>query len=610
MSGERRKPLVVGNGRRIRSYSPRSAGELTKKEDHFITYINKTKDNKVMVHIKGVKMMDAYISCFRDKEKGIRGDDKAFLNKAIWKAASCSARSGGCGLRACVGGTAMARYRDSREEETRRGLGLWPCGRRRGNAEGPRLRRPTVGLGRKPVNKPFVPVFRPILLESKCAAVVELPPFSLSTVFTTTAPPSPSVCAATPPPGRGDVMSSTGRHRRGEGRASLVSLLPAPAAHVTLRLHLVPPTSPAAVASLSLQAARVSEIPAGSTAARNLSWTLSAAGASLRTVRDHSWQAAGGDDASSVFLIIVLSLVIMASIQVLGSAEGHKTAVPAIFVFGDGMLDVGNNNYLPSDAPQADYPYYGIDFPGSEPTGRFSNGYNMADFIATIPFKYQVKNFNDTVSQMEANLGHQKLSKLLAKSLFLISIGNMDLSVNIWRVLRYSRKPSPFNIPNTLSSYKAIIMQLYGLGARKFGIINIQPLGCQPWVRQNLENNVNCNDSMNSLAREFNDGLKPLFSNLSSQLSGLSYSIADFYAFSNATFMNPRAYGFVNIKSTCCIPPCTPEHEPPCQNRKQYWFWDLSYTTERAAKLAASAFYDGPARFTAPVNFKRLIKMK
>lgn len=81
------------------------------------------------------------------------------------------------------------------------------------------------------------------------------------------------------------------------------------------------------------------------------------------------------------FRIIVLSLVIIASFQVLGSAEGHKTAVPAIFVFGDGMLDVGNNNYLPSNAPQADYPYYGIDFPGSEPTGRFSNGYNMADFI-------------------------------------------------------------------------------------------------------------------------------------------------------------------------------------------------------------------------------------
>uniref|UniRef100_A0A0E0NDB3 Ubiquitin-like protease family profile domain-containing protein n=1 Tax=Oryza rufipogon TaxID=4529 RepID=A0A0E0NDB3_ORYRU len=70
MAGERRKPLVVRDGRRIRSYSPRSAGgmgprphpllfakiQLTKKEDPFITYFNKTKDNKVMVHIEEVKV--------------------------------------------------------------------------------------------------------------------------------------------------------------------------------------------------------------------------------------------------------------------------------------------------------------------------------------------------------------------------------------------------------------------------------------------------------------------------------------------------------------------------------------------------------------------------
>ena len=30
--------------------------ELTKKEDPFITYINKTKDNEVMVHIEEVKV--------------------------------------------------------------------------------------------------------------------------------------------------------------------------------------------------------------------------------------------------------------------------------------------------------------------------------------------------------------------------------------------------------------------------------------------------------------------------------------------------------------------------------------------------------------------------
>ena len=59
-----------------------------------------------------------------------------------------------------------------------------------------------------------------------------------------------------------------------------------------------------------------------------------------------------------------------------------------MFVFGDGSLDVGNNNYIEpnevGDPWRANHSYYGIDFPKSEPTGRFSNGFNMADFIGML----------------------------------------------------------------------------------------------------------------------------------------------------------------------------------------------------------------------------------
>jgi hypothetical protein len=57
--------------------------------------------------------------------------------------------------------------------------------------------------------------------------------------------------------------------------------------------------------------------------------------------------------------------------------------VPALFVLGDSTLDVGNNNHLPGkDVPRANVPFYGVDFPGGpKATGRFSNGYNIADFI-------------------------------------------------------------------------------------------------------------------------------------------------------------------------------------------------------------------------------------
>ena len=70
------------------------------------------------------------------------------------------------------------------------------------------------------------------------------------------------------------------------------------------------------------------------------------------------------------------------------SAEQPAAAPPpAIFVFGDGALDVGNNNDLTGgeigDPDRANYPYYGIDYPGGQATGRFSNGYNIADFIGT-----------------------------------------------------------------------------------------------------------------------------------------------------------------------------------------------------------------------------------
>lgn len=43
--------------------------------------------------------------------------------------------------------------------------------------------------------------------------------------------------------------------------------------------------------------------------------------------------------------------------------------VPSIYVFGDSIVDVSNNNFLPPPAPRAHSPY-GIDSPGI--TGRFA----------------------------------------------------------------------------------------------------------------------------------------------------------------------------------------------------------------------------------------------
>lgn len=67
-----------------------------------------------------------------------------------------------------------------------------------------------------------------------------------------------------------------------------------------------------------------------------------------------------------------------------GVAVSRKEMVPAMFIFGDSLIDNGNNNNLASFAKANYYPY-GIDFNGG-PTGRFSNGYTMVDEIGLLLF--------------------------------------------------------------------------------------------------------------------------------------------------------------------------------------------------------------------------------
>ncbi len=75
---------------------------------------------------------------------------------------------------------------------------------------------------------------------------------------------------------------------------------------------------------------------------------------------------------------VLVACVIVASfveVQVVDAIQ----SVPGYFVLGDSTLDVGENNYLPN-AYHANFPPYGETF-FHRPTGRFSNGRNMGDFI-------------------------------------------------------------------------------------------------------------------------------------------------------------------------------------------------------------------------------------
>ena len=74
--------------------------------------------------------------------------------------------------------------------------------------------------------------------------------------------------------------------------------------------------------------------------------------------------------------------MIMTHLDSSQSADDDPLA-PALYVFGDSMVDNGNNNVLPT-VIKANYHPYSVKFAGQVPLGRFTDGKTAADFIGML----------------------------------------------------------------------------------------------------------------------------------------------------------------------------------------------------------------------------------
>lgn len=86
-----------------------------------------------------------------------------------------------------------------------------------------------------------------------------------------------------------------------------------------------------------------------------------------------------------------------ALVLVIAAHEAEAAAATprrAFFVFGDSLVDSGNNNFLATSA-RGDFPPYGINYPTHRPTGRFSDGLNLPDLICETFFFFTKRNIFD-----------------------------------------------------------------------------------------------------------------------------------------------------------------------------------------------------------------------
>lgn len=81
----------------------------------------------------------------------------------------------------------------------------------------------------------------------------------------------------------------------------------------------------------------------------------------------------------AVFVVVVFHIPAANGLLKLPPNE----TIPAVIVFGDSIMDTGNNNNLKT-LVKCNFPPYGQDFKGQKPTGRFGNGMVPSDFIGSL----------------------------------------------------------------------------------------------------------------------------------------------------------------------------------------------------------------------------------
>lgn len=346
---------------------------------------------------------------------------------------------------------------------------------------------------------------------------------------------------------------------------------------------------------------------------------------------------------------------------VLSEWEMAAAAPPAAgYVFGDSLVDVGNNNFLAISVAKANFPHNGVDFPTGKPTGRFSNGKNAADFIAekvglptsppylspgtknnvsafltgvsfasggagifngtdqvfgqSIPLSKQVGNYISVYGALVERLGSSATHTHLSKSLFTIVVGSNDIFDYFGSSdLRKKNTPQQY-VDLMVIKLKEQLKRLYDYGGRKFLVAGLGVIGCIPAQRVKIPTHE-CNEEVNHWCIQYNERLRSMLQELKSQLHDINYSYFNTYNILNNIIQKSSTFGFNEVNSACCglgelraKVPCIPISKF-CSNRKNHVFWDLYHPTEAASRILVDTIFISSSQDIFPMNLQQLINI-
>ncbi|KAL1829615.1 hypothetical protein ACET3Z_008027 [Daucus carota] len=335
--------------------------------------------------------------------------------------------------------------------------------------------------------------------------------------------------------------------------------------------------------------------------------------------------------------------------------------VPCYFIFGDSLVDNGNNNQITSLA-KANYRPYGIDYPQG-PTGRFSNGLTTVDVIAELlgfsnpipPYSQargrailggvnyasaaagirdetgqqlgqrismsgQVNNYKNTISQVVNILGDENTAaNYLSKCIYSVGLGSNDYLNNYFmpNIYSTSRRYTPDQYADVLiQQYRAQLVDLYNYGARKFVLNGVGQIGCSPNALSQSPDGRTCVQRINSANQLFNNRLRSLVDDLNRNQRDSKFIYINAYGIFQDLVTRPANFGFRVTTAGCCGVgrnngqiTCLP-FQNPCRNRNEYVFWDAFHPTEAANIVLGRRSYAAESGSDAyPFDIRRLAQL-
>ncbi|CAK7326588.1 unnamed protein product [Dovyalis caffra] len=339
----------------------------------------------------------------------------------------------------------------------------------------------------------------------------------------------------------------------------------------------------------------------------------------------------------------------------------HQADARAFFVFGDSLVDSGNNNYLATTA-RADAPPYGIDYPTRRPTGRFSNGLNIPDliseqigsesplpylspelkgqrllvganfasagigilndtgiqFINIIRMSRQLQYFKEYQQRVSALIGAQQAKRLVNRALVLITVGGNDF-VNNYYLVPNSARSRQYDLPDyvkyLISEYRKLLMRLYHLGGRRVLVTGTGPLGCVPAELAMRSTNGGCSAELQRAAALYNPQLESMILDVNRKIGRDVFIAADTHQMHNDFFSSPQSFGFTTSKIACCgqgpyngLGLCTALSNL-CPDRNLYAFWDAFHPSEKANRIITQQILTGSTDYMKPMNLSTILAL-